>query len=104
MEIINDNQNGKTAYQNAYKKVQEIKGFYVHATIYVLVIGFLIFINLKYSADYLWFLWSAGGWGIGLFFHALRVFNFIKFFGKDWEEKKIQDFMDEEKRQKDSYI
>ena len=48
MEIINDNENGKTAYQNAYKKVQEIKGFYVHATIYVLVIGFLIFINLKY--------------------------------------------------------
>lgn len=96
METIN---NDFEKYQKAKKQVQEIKGFYGHLFSFVIVIGILIYINLRYSPEVLWFQWTFFGWGIGLFFHAVKVFNLIPFFGKDWEEKKIQEFMEEEKKQ-----
>jgi len=77
--------------------VNEIKGFYIHLTCYVLVISVLIYINLKYTPEYLWFLWSILGWGIGLFSHGVRVFNWFPFLDKAWEERKIKAFMEEEK-------
>ena len=90
-------------YQEARKKVKEIKGFYSHLTIYVLVISLLIFINLKYTPEYLWFFWSATGWGFGVLGHAYKVFNWFPFFGKDWEEKKIKELMEEENRQNNKF-
>jgi hypothetical protein len=84
-------------YQKAKKQVKEIKGFYAHLTSYIIVISFLIFINLKYSPEYFWFLWTMLSWGIGLFFHAVHVFNWFPFLNKDWEERKIKQFMEEEK-------
>ena len=39
-------------------------------------------------------------WGIGLAFHALGVFTENVFFGKDWEERKVREFMEKEKHQK----
>lgn len=32
-------------------------------------------------------------WGIVLIFHAAKVFGNFSLFGKQWEEKKIQQFM-----------
>ena len=86
-------------YQKAKEEVEEIKGFYSHIISYVLVISFLLFINLKYSPEHLWFFWTAISWGIGLFFHAVKAFNWFPFFGKDWEQKKIQHLIEEEKKQ-----
>jgi 2TM domain len=80
-------------YQQAKKKVEEIKGFYSHLTSYILVIAFLIFINLRYSPKHLWFFWPAFGWGIGLLFHAIGTFDIIPFFGKNWEQRKIDELM-----------
>jgi hypothetical protein len=37
-------------------------------------------------------------WGIGLAFHALNVFAKDIMFGRNWEEKKIKEYMDEEKK------
>ncbi|MFN9110444.1 MAG: 2TM domain-containing protein [Bacteroidota bacterium] len=88
---------GYERYQKAKKQVKEIKGFYGHLTSYVIVVGLLMYLNLKYSPEYLWFLWTMFGWGLGLFFHAVRVFNWFPFLGKDWEERKIKQFMDEDK-------
>lgn len=84
-------------YQKAKKQVNEIKGFYGHFTSYVIVLAILIYINLKYTPEYLWFIWTMLGWGIGLFFHAMRVFNWFPFLNKDWEERKIRQFMEEDK-------
>jgi hypothetical protein len=49
-------------------------GFFIHLAVYVLVNGFLAALNLLRPHDSLWFLWPLGGWGIGIFFHALAVF------------------------------
>ena len=47
------------------------------------------------SPQYLWFFWPLLGWGIGVVFHGIKVFNYMPFIGKDWEERKIKEFMDE---------
>jgi len=39
-------------------------------------------------------------WGIGLVAHGLSVFGKNLFFSSNWEEKKIQEFMDKDKSQK----
>ncbi|MEZ4837860.1 2TM domain-containing protein [Flavobacterium sp.] len=91
----------KSEYENylkASKKVKEIKGFYIHLLCYVLVISFLVFINLKYSPIHLWFIYPLAGWGIGLIGHAIGVFGTDMLFSKNWEQRKIKEFMEEEKR------
>ena len=66
---------------------------------YFVFIGFLAALN--YWTDqwrYPWFLWAAFGWGIGLVFHAVKVFGLNPFFGKNWEERKIKEYMQEDER------
>jgi hypothetical protein len=94
------NNNDFERYQRAKKQVEEIRGFYSNLIAYVAVNVFLMYINLRFSPQYLWFLWSAGSWGIGLIFHGMKVFNYSPFLGKDWEEKKLKEFMDQEKHRK----
>lgn len=89
--------NKESKYFRARERVEELKKFYGNLTSYVIVISGLAILN--YWIDgwrYMWFLWAAFGWGIGLFFHALKVFNLNPFFGKDWEKRKIREFMEDE--------
>lgn len=90
-------------YQKAKKQVKELKGFYGHLLSYVFVMIVIICVNLKYTPEVLWFIWTLLGWGIGLFFHAMRVFDFFPFFNKDWEQNKIQKFMKEEMSNQKKY-
>jgi len=80
-------------YERAKKRVDEIRGFYTHAIVYVCVNLVLFLINLFLSPGGWWFFWPLLGWGIGLFFHAMGTFVFDKFPGKKWEEKKIEELM-----------
>jgi 2TM domain len=90
-------------YYRAQKRVEEIKGFYGHLASFVLVNLFLLILNLMTSPGYLWFFWPLMGWGIGLFFHGLKVFNYSPFFNKEWEERKIKEFMDKETQNKQTW-
>jgi fatty acid desaturase len=86
-------------YERARKRVEAIKGFYIHAAVFVLVNIGLLVINLLTGGPW-WFFWPLIGWGIGLGAHALGVFGFGGGgpWGQDWEERKTQEFMDEERR------
>lgn len=89
-------------YREAQKRVKRIKGFYTHAIVYV-VINIMIFItNAREIPDgesiLQWrTLTTPLFWGIGLLAHGLSVFlpNYI--LGKDWEERKIREYMEKEK-------
>jgi hypothetical protein len=87
--LKNDNQN---AYYRAKKRVEILKGFYGNLISYCCVIPLLIFINLRFSPEFHWFWFSAGGWGFGLIMHAFKVFGF----NPDWEENKIQEIIREQ--------
>lgn len=83
-------------YLKAQKRVDEMKGFYTHLTVYCLVIPFIIFINLKFVPQFHWFWFSVLGWGFGLFCHWLNTFGFNLFgLGKNWEDRKIKEFMND---------
>jgi len=83
-------------YKKASEKVQEIKGFYSHLIAYLLVIPLFIVINFKFTPGHYWFFYPMIGWGVGVFFHALGVFDTGSFFGKGWEERKLKQFIKEE--------
>jgi 2TM domain len=103
MEVIMNLNQDFENYQKAKNRVNEIKGFYSHFIFYLIFNVFIITINLLYSPNELWFVWTTLGWGIGVFFHAVKVFNWFPLLDKDWEEKKIQQFMDEEKNNLKKY-
>ncbi len=87
-------------YQRAKERVEELKKFYGHLTSYILVIGGLAILN--YWVDgwrYMWFLWAAFGWGIGILAHASRTFNLNPFFNKEWEQRKIKEYMEKQEEQ-----
>ncbi|MGJ8744605.1 2TM domain-containing protein [Polaribacter sp.] len=95
-------------YILAKKKVEKISKFYKHLAIYIVVNVFLsaIFIvgNMNdgdtfteavsnYHNYKIWFFW-----GIGIAFQALNTFGLSLFMNKDWEQKKIQKYMDEQNK------
>jgi hypothetical protein len=87
-------------YQKVKERVEAIKGFYIHLTVYIVVNLMLFTINMVTSPGSLWFIWPLMGWGIGFAFHALSVFVFYPGvgtgFGADWEERKIKEIMEKE--------
>ena len=86
-------------YNNAKKRVEEIKGFYGNLASYILVNLGLLALNLWTSPNHLWFYWPLFGWGIGVVIHGLKVFNYMPFFSQDWEEQKIKEFMAKEEKE-----
>jgi hypothetical protein len=97
----------KEKYEQAKKKVSEIKGFYNHLIVYIIVNAFLLFIHMGLFNNGLFELrtpsWSSLGtpffWGIGLAFHAIKVFHDNFTFFKNWEDRKIKEIMDKEEEE-----
>ena len=87
--------NTEDKYQKAKRRVEEIRGFYIHLVVYVLVNAFLFLLDITTSPNVLWFYWVLLGWGIGLAVHAAYVFGIGRWLGPDWEEKKIKETMDQ---------
>ncbi|WP_299120799.1 2TM domain-containing protein [uncultured Tenacibaculum sp.] len=93
-------------YMLAKKKVEKIKGFYWHLAAYIVVnvfISTIIIIGLttednepfidaitNFGVYATWLFW-----GIGLFFHWLGTFGTNIFFNKDWENRKIEEYIKE---------
>jgi len=88
--------NEEIKYQRAKKRVEALKGFYVHLGVYVSVNILLFLINIIASPDSLWFFWPLMGWGIAIVVHGVSVFGFGRLPGADWEEKKIREIMEKE--------
>jgi len=87
-------------YLRAKEKVDTQRKFYTSLISYVAFILFLGAIN--YWTDswrYPWFLWAAFGWGIGLVFQGIKVFGVMPFLGKGWEDRKIKEYMNEDKKE-----
>ncbi|MEM6721772.1 MAG: 2TM domain-containing protein [Bacteroidota bacterium] len=87
-------------YIEARKHVEKLKEFYYNLLSYCLVIPFLAFINWRTSWEFQWFWFPMFGWGIGLAFHAMSVFFEGGRFGRNWEQRKIREFMEQEERKR----
>ena len=76
--------------EKAILYVRDVKGFYTHLIIYGVVIVALVFFNLLRKPENLWVVWPAVGWGIGVLFHGLNVFEVFNLFGPKWEKRRIE--------------
>ena len=76
--------------REAMEYVRDIKSFYINLGTYIIIISFLLILNLITNPSYLWVVWPALGWGIGVAFHALSVFEIFSPVGEDWEKRQIE--------------
>ncbi len=85
--------------ERAQKRVKDIKGFYTHLVVYLLINIILTIVH--FWADSKGFygdnfykinFWGTPlAWGIGLLIHGIKVFSLSK-----WEDKKIKELMEED--------
>lgn len=91
------------AYIRAKKRLEKLKGFYWHLGSYLAVNTFIIAMIVRNSggSESIWHFGAFATpffWGIGLFFHFLGVFAHNIIFSKGWEDRKIKEYMDRDKR------
>ncbi|WP_278035299.1 histidine kinase [Flavobacterium nitratireducens] len=90
--------NEDLAYVKAKERVQKIRNFYKSLFVYVIVISFLAVSSYPhYSNNWFWIVLAA--WGMSIALKAVNVFGF----GKDWEERKIEELINNDKSNKKYY-
>ena len=90
-------------YYQAQKKVQEIKKFYQHLTVYILTNPIIITVNLLTSPGFLYCIICFFGWGIALVLHGLKGFNYALFLGKKGKKKKKKKIIKKETESKKTW-
>ncbi|OAB78869.1 2TM domain-containing protein [Cochleicola gelatinilyticus] len=83
-------------YATAKERVEKLKGFYIHLTIYLLFVPVFIWLNYISRAGFPWAAFPILGWGFGVLGHASDTFNYNPFFGKNWEQRKIKELMNKD--------
>jgi hypothetical protein len=78
-------------YQEAKRRVEAKKGFYIHAFFFVLL-------NVILLAVVGWgFLWATVFWGLGLALHGFSVFFSASDWVSRWEHRAVQKELDRQK-------
>jgi hypothetical protein len=105
MELKFNNLEEQLAYDRAVKRVKDLKSFYIHLLVFIVINILIIYINvsnLKPNESYFQIhnFFTLIFWGIGLLAHALSVFLPRLLMTKDWEQRKINEFLDRERLNK----
>ena len=100
-----------TSYARAQKRVDDIKKFYRHLQVYIIINVLLLLLKANIMSlgrggnftDLHFEHWldlnvygTAIVWGVGLLIHGLYVFQYKFKFFKNWEQRKINEFMNQE--------
>jgi len=88
------------------RRVHQLAEFYRHVFVYGIVIGLLWCANayLIYSGTvptkwwFWWAIWPTLGWGIGLITHGITVLPVWGLFSQDWEERKVRELLERERK------
>lgn len=97
--MLQENFTQEQKYLKAKKRIKDIRGFYIHLVVNIASIIIIVTVNLMFSPGFHWFWFAVIGIVIAQLIHGVVVFGFPNFgFGKDWENKKIQELMNENER------
>jgi hypothetical protein len=88
MERVPDEQDSR--YEAAKKRVEEIRGFYIHLGVYLVFAVAMFAINEIATPDRFWWHWPVLIWGVGFAMHAFAVVTENRLFGPEWEERKVR--------------
>ena len=83
-------------YEAAKKRVEEMKGLYMHVGMFVIINLALFAINMITNPDSLWFYWPLLGWGVGVVIHVFAFVAEGRVLGPEWEERKVRELMESE--------
>jgi 2TM domain len=87
------------AFRNARRQVRRMRGWYLHAFIYIAIVGFAWLRFLFAGSFESWYpfhrmprmpLGLTFGWGFGLIIHGLVVFARVGPFGQGWEDRQVK--------------
>ncbi len=100
---MESNYNEQKRLDLAKKRVKRIKGFYSHTLVYIVINLMIVVINvqdLEPGESYFQYknFFTLFFWGIGLTVHGLSVFLPDFILGQNWEEKKIKEIMERDKK------
>lgn len=92
------------SYLRAKERVRHVKVFYIHLVGYLIFAAFILY-NMyimdtknEYKETIEWInLTSLTFWTIFIFMHGWKVYKGRIFFKRNWEDKKIKQYMEEEK-------
>ena len=88
------------AYRVARRRVRRLRGWYIHALVYACVIGGL-WLLFALQPSFGRFGWPRPlpptlGWGLGLAIHGLVVWMGSSLRGRQWESRKIDEYLQAE--------
>lgn len=92
------NSNEDDMRRRAQRRVKQKMGFYIHASVFVLVNLGLAAINLA-GGGKAWHLWPLAGWGLGLAIHGVVTFASLR--GEGLRERMFETELERLKRQKE---
>ena len=81
--------------EEARKRAKQLKNFYRTFGSYAVIVPFLFAINYLTGGGYWWAIWPALGLGVSLAMQGVHVFGLGLIGGKDWEERKVRELMDD---------
>jgi membrane glycosyltransferase len=84
--------------KEARRYVRRLGNFYRLCLVAALVVTLTGVINYLTSPHRLWFLWVAFGFAVALAFNALDTFGRRLWLNRDWEDRKIREYLDRSRR------
>ncbi len=82
----------------AIEYVKKLKKFHISWMTYLVVIPGLYILNIFVSPDYMWVIWPALGWGLGIILRAFTIFGLFGLFSADWERRHFEKRMNTHRR------
>jgi len=79
----------------ARRRLAALKGFYIHLSVFVLVLAGLIIIN-SLSGGVWWVVWVFLGWGVGVLAHGLALLARGSRTLAAWEKRKLEAYLAED--------
>lgn len=101
-----ETQNSDIKYIKARHKVEKLKRFYIHLVVYLVINTVITVVKIMnninngetfneaffdFATVITWLIW-----GIAIALHAFSVFGIQFILGDDWEERKIEKFMNDD--------
>jgi hypothetical protein len=85
--------------QWAWRRVKSLRFFYTHLTIYVILNFVILLIDISTPGDP-WFYQVLLGWGLFVGLHAAHTYELLPWSSRDWEQRKVQELIEEQRERR----
>jgi 2TM domain len=83
---------GQSRLEEARRRVAALKGFYIHLSVFVLVLAGLLVVNILTGGPW-WVAWVFLGWGVGVLAHGLALSARSSRAIAAWEQRKLEAYL-----------